>query len=282
MNLNGKNIARVFPTMTNMSPRDRDVYFTPPTLFVQKGDYDEVHISCAFTWDKERAVELQYQWQSVCKSVIVGGPAFNDPGNGFIPGLYLKHDVTITSRGCPNNCPWCYVPKREGKLREMEIHPGRIIQDNNLLACSKPHIRKVMAMLKTQKKIEFAGGLESDHITDEFVDDIRGLSIRHVWMAYDTPSRLKSLKKAINKLRKHLTRHKVRVYVMIGMKGDTIENAESRLELILELGAFPFAMRYRDDNGLVQKERAWNNLAKQYTDMKKMYGILNDKFKIKA
>ena len=127
-------IARVFPRRTSFSPVDSDCYFDMPGLFTP--DYDEVHISCVFTWDKQWAHELAGAWQHKAKVIKVGGPAFNDSGNGFTPGLYLREGVTITSRGCPNSCSWCLVSGREGKLRELDVKPGNIIQDNNILACS--------------------------------------------------------------------------------------------------------------------------------------------------
>ena len=77
-----------------------------------------------------------------------------------MPGLYLKHGYTITSRGCHNNCWFCSVPKREGALRELPINDGWNILDDNLLACSENHIRAVFEMLKRQKhKPEFTGGI---------------------------------------------------------------------------------------------------------------------------
>ena len=62
----------------------------------------------------------------------------------FGPGCFLHNSITIIRRGCIRKCPWCHVPAREGRIRELEhITPGHIVQDNNLLACSKSHINKV-------------------------------------------------------------------------------------------------------------------------------------------
>ena len=156
-------IARVFPRRTSMSPNDPNAYFATPDLFTP--EYDEVHISVTFTWDIDKGYRLANAWRSKSKYVKIGGPAFNHRGFDnrpyrFIPGMYVKNGVTFTSRGCPNNCPWCLVPIHEGKLRELPIVAGHIVQDNNLLACSKMHLRKVFQMLHGQKRINFSGGLE--------------------------------------------------------------------------------------------------------------------------
>lgn len=215
------------------------------------------------------AERLALQWSDYGE-VRIGGPALDDPGNGFEPGVYLKDGITITSRGCPNNCDFCFVPKREGKIRELKIKPGHIIQDNNLLACSKPHIRKVFEMLRHQSRIDFSGGLESSRVTDEIVEELRGLKIYQIWLSYDRPGTKEPLKKAVEKLSRYFKRDKIRCYVLIGYEGDSIENAEARLKEAWEIGTLPFAMRYRTsetkwEGTFLFKDRAWNLLTRQWT-----------------
>jgi len=261
-------IARVFPRKTSMSPTDEDAYFGLPELFMSK--YDEVRISVCFSWDIQKGYQLQKEWQVVCDNVKIGGPAFDDPGITFNGGLYLKKGVTITSRGCPNKCPFCFVPKREGKIRELPIVVGNIIQDNNLLACSKNHIEMVFGMLTTQKHINFSGGLEAGRITDEIVEQLRGLRIYQIWLSYDTPNADKPLKKAVTKLSKYFRRDQIRCYVLIGYEGDTIEKADTRLRYAWEVGTLPFAMRYRSPSPNLEdtylfKEKKWNLFTREWT-----------------
>lgn len=150
-------ILRVFPRRNSYTPTDDMAFFGDPGLFIP--EYDEIHVCCVFTWDIPRCKELQYRWQGVTnKPVLIGGPAFGDAGGEFVPGRYVRQGVVFTSRGCVNNCGFCFVPKREGSLRLLPIVPGNIIQDNNFLACPQDHRAKVYKMLKTQRKIEFAGG----------------------------------------------------------------------------------------------------------------------------
>lgn len=252
------NIARVFPTRTNISPTDSDAYFGYPELFTPK--YDEVHISTVFTWDKEYAERLAIAWADYGK-VTIGGPALDDLGSEFMPGRYTRPGVTITSRGCPNNCWFCFVPKREGKLRELEVKEGNIILDNNLTACSESHLDKVFDMLKKQKQVSFNQGLESRRITDKFVDRLCSLpSIKDIWLACDTPGAIKPLKKALEKLSKYFNRNKLRCYVLIGK--DMAEE-ESRLRTVYELGCLPFAMLYKDGNGL-QYSKKWKDFQRTW------------------
>lgn len=126
-----KKVIRVFPKRTSHTPIDDMAFIGAPPL--DRPEADEVHISCAFTWDQPKAEDLKMAWSQYYPVVKVGGPAYDDPCDGFTPGQYLKPGITITSRGCNNHCPWCLVPEREGKIRELAICPGNKIQDNNLL-----------------------------------------------------------------------------------------------------------------------------------------------------
>jgi len=253
-----------------MSPKDHDAYFGPPGLYTPK--YDEIHISVTFTWDLPKVEMLKEEW-SRYGSVKVGGPALEDPGDEFVAGRYLKEGVTITSRGCPydsSRCPFCFVPVREGPIRELPIVPGNIVQDNNLLACSKTHRDKVFAMLRTQKRIDFAGGLEAGRVTDSIVEDLRSLKINQLWLSYDMPERKAGLIRAVEKLKRYFPRYKIRCYVLIGYQGDTLYKAEERLKEAWDIGTLPFAMRYR--TGVGQWEgtylfagRQWNLLTRKWT-----------------
>ena len=63
-------------------------------------EVDEVHISVTFTWDRQRAEELEKQWRDVGVPVKIGGPAYGDRMSpDFVPGRYLKQGYTFTSRG---------------------------------------------------------------------------------------------------------------------------------------------------------------------------------------
>lgn len=67
----------MFPSRTSMTPVDSDAYVGLPDLFTPQ--YDEIHISCAFTWDIPKVGQLVKEW---CKHgpVFEGGPAFGDQG----------------------------------------------------------------------------------------------------------------------------------------------------------------------------------------------------------
>jgi hypothetical protein len=206
--------------------------------------HEEIHISCVFTWDKDYCEYLKYQWEAwTDKPVKLGGPAYGSPAADFIPGMYVKSNIIMTSRGCNNNCPWCSVPKIEGKLRELPVYEGNVIQDNNLLQTSREHKNRVFAMLKRQKKICFKGGLQNNLIDRHFVENAQGLRIKELWIACDTDEAVPGMERAAEALTKAgFTREHIRCYVLIG---DDMESNERRLQAVYAAGAMPFAQLYQ-------------------------------------
>ena len=188
-------------------------------------------------------------------------------------GLYLKQGYVITSRGCPNRCWFCSVPAREGgKLRELPIATGHNILDDNLLACSDSHIRKVFAMLKQQEKRPadghrpvFTGGLEAALLRPWHVELLREVKAARMYFAYDTPGDYEPLVHAGRLLRDGgITKasHRAACYVLVGYAGDTMDAADARLRAAWEAGFVPYAMLFRDEAGSVSPDwrrftRAW-------------------------
>lgn len=260
-------IARVFPRVTNATPRDDLAFYDAPSMFLHETEIDEVHISVAFSYDMKRAEWLANQWEGTGLPVKMGGPAYSERGGEFIPGMYLKKGYTITSRGCPNRCPFCEVWKREGKeLRELLIKDGWNVLDDNLLACSDEHINKVFDMLKGQKeRPEFTGGLEAKILKPWHAEKLHELKTKRMYFAYDTPDDYEPLVYAGRMLLDagfKVSSHIACCYVLIGYKGDTFENAEKRLNDTIKAGFMPYAMLYKDKAGRV--EEAWSEYQREW------------------
>lgn len=256
-----KRILRVFPKQNSYTPTDNMVMFGLPPTKILIPEHDEVHISCVFSWDKQHCRDLQYQWQGVTdKPVLLGGVAFGSSVIGFKQGMYIKSNIIFTTRGCNNNCPWCIVPKLEGRLKELDpICTGNIIQDNNFTQASKSHQQKVFQMLKNQRAVAFKGGLECSQITDEFALDLAGLRIAEIWIACDTDGAMKGFKKAMAILKRHgFNQHKIYCFALCG---DDMNKNEARLREIYHEGAMPFAQLYQpvgEENKKIYS-RDWKN-----------------------
>jgi hypothetical protein len=271
-------IVRVFPRRTSYTPTDALAFVGDPPLF--RPEADEVHISVCFTWDIEEGYRLYEAWSLYYDNVKIGGPAFGTPCDQFVPDMYVKSGVTFTTRGCNKRCPWCLVPEREGRLREIDdFPPGHIVQDNNLLQASRAHLRKVFAMLRSQGRAAvFAGGLDATLLDDWVVEELRSLRIGEVFLAADTPEALRPLKKAVSKLN-FLSRRQLRCYVLLAFGGETIADAEARLREVWEIGCLPFAQLYQPPDKCIEYSREWKALARAWSRPAAMFAMMGKKRK---
>ena len=262
-----KGNVRVFARKTKWTPKDDLAFYSNPPLFVPSWPKSTpIWVSATFTWDIEKAYALARAWSLHFNNVQVGGPAFGDPGGEFVPGRFIKKGVTFTSRGCPKKCPWCYVPKREGKIRELPIRDGWIVQDNNFAACSFGHQEKVFEMLSRQSvSASFPGGLDLCYLVEWHIEQFKKLQkisrLGALWVAFDTEKSMEELPRA-KYLFADFDIGRCFAYVLIGYRDDTIEMATRRLEAVYdeERGFLPFAMLY-DGN----EEPEWKKLQRKWS-----------------
>jgi hypothetical protein len=275
-------MLRVFPRKTNATPTDQGVRFGCPGLF---DEADEVNISVAFTYDLKKAEELYRQWRYVSNTTI-GGPAINEPEGEFVPGIYLKEGLVITSRGCPNHCWFCEAWKRNGTIRELKINNGWNLMDDNILACSEQHIKSVFEMLKKQNHpIRFTGGLEARRLQDWHCAELRQINPAVMYFAYDTPDDYEPLIEAGKKLQAvgfSPSNHQMLCYVLMGYPKDTFEKAEKRCIETMRAGFVPFGMLWKNKDGEENKtwrrfQREWANIVITTSKMKKLNLIRREK-----
>lgn len=230
------------------------VVYGAPTLFTNEYEADEVHISVTFSWDLDMGHRIADAWDLVFPGrVKIGGPAFNQRGGDFVGGRYLAPGYTITSRGCPNRCWFCRVPKVEGNVRELPIVDGWNVLDDNILATSWEHFDAVCSMLQRNtfgRSPEFTGGLDAELLTDRHVNRLAEITPRpSCFFAYDPGDEYDTLGTAAQMMFNAgwtVASHRLRCYVLIGYPKDTTSAAVARLNDMLGLGFTPMAMLWRN------------------------------------
>ncbi len=205
-------------------------------------DGRKLYISVPFTWLVEDARKLAKKWDG---DVVIGGPGIMEPSQfiEFEPVFLHNPCATFTTRGCPNACSFCAVPKLEGDLKEIpDFRPAPLICDNNLLAASKKHIERVVAKIKQFPFVDFNQGLEARLFTSE-VADLLGTLRCKVRFAFDDWNCEAVVKDAVELCRSCTTKD-IGIYCLIGYDDDP-ESARARLELVRSWGVLPNPMRYQ-------------------------------------
>jgi hypothetical protein len=209
-----------------------------------------LYLSIPFTWLLDDAEIIAKQHKG---KVIAGGPAVRLMGTPWaetpdrVPFDTLSfHNplATYTSRGCPNKCSFCAVPKIEGDLVELDTwKPAPVVCDNNITACSERHFEKVIDSLLPFPMVDFNQGLDAALFTDFHAWHLSRLQSVKVRFAYDKKHKQTTVKQAIDLCRIHRITD-IGIYCLIGYD-DSPEIAKSRLDEIRLWKVLPFAMRYQ-------------------------------------
>lgn len=159
------------------------------------------------------------------------------PDYDLYPNYDPRHSLGFLTRGCPNKCPWCVVPKKEGAIRPyMDIdeitqdgkRPYATLMDNNILAI--PYgLEQIDKIIRKGYHVDFNQALDARLVTD----DIAAQLARVKWIGSlirfgcDTPKQISECERVIEMMTAHGFRGQWLLYCMI--HGD-IHECVHRLE----------------------------------------------------
>lgn len=225
--------------------------------WVDIGNYDRTYVSKVFTFTPDYSKGLGNYGE-----IIKGGSGYDYKTllpkeiDDICPDYSLYPNFTaaygLLTRGCPNKCGWCLVPKKEGNISAYQdieqFLNGRktaILMDNNVLAHDHG-LQQIEKIIRLGIKVDFNQGLDcriianNEHIA-EMLAKVKWLNTLR--MACDTISQMPYIEKAAYLLRKHNIKPK-RLFAYVLVKD--IPDALQRLQLLRSLDIFPFAMAFRD------------------------------------
>ena len=184
--------------------------------------------------------------------LLMGAPWAETPGSVPYDVLTFHNPLaTFTTRGCPNRCEFCAVPKIEGDFDQLhDWKPAPVVCDNNLLAGTQGHFYAVIESLKPFPYADFNQGLEARRLRPYHVDLLRSLKAVKIRFAFDHPSQETMVHDAIELCRMNGL-NDIGVYCLIGFN-DTPEDARARMDLVRSWGIRPNAMRYQPLDALVK------------------------------
>jgi len=160
--------------------------------------------------------------------------------------------ILFASRGCPNHCSFCAVPRLEGRLNSCKasikhlVYPGHkrlILWDNNILA--SPSWNSVVAEAQELGiAVDYNQGLDARLVTSEVARTLSKLKMPCVRLAYDFKVKGKYVKKAIELvISTGIRGREIFVYVLYNFN-DTPDDFFERVRDVLTWGAVVFPMRF--------------------------------------
>lgn len=173
------------------------------------------------------------------------------PDYDLYPGM--THSMGFLTRGCPRNCQWCFVPRKEGRIRpagdieDFLRHDKAVLLDNNVLACDHG-IKQIEKIAKLGVKVDFNQGLDARLIDDTMARLLSKVKwLEPVRLACDTQAMIPVVHRAVEALRWHnVTPRRYSCYVLLT---DDIEDALERIRFLKGLNVNPFVQPYIPPSG---------------------------------
>jgi hypothetical protein len=172
---------------------------------------------------------------------------------------WSKFSFTFTSRGCPNHCAYCAVPRLEPDLwvnptwrsHIVDEKPHAMISDNNLSACPTEHVLELIEFLVQKKKrVILDNGLDCKLITDEMAAELARVRwvILGLRLAFDRMEEDGIFQEAVNRLRSGgVAKSNMMAYTLFNFT-DTPQEADYRMHECVRLGIQPYPQRYEPLN----------------------------------
>jgi hypothetical protein len=269
---------------------------------------DYIWLSCIFTWNRQKAYDALNLYRIRFPNAVIshGGTGFDfelpfgDPKRTQLPveidamkpdySLYDDDRVVgFTQRGCDRKCPWCVVPRKEGRIALNPYNPLSewvpegfkkvLLLDNDLaLAKREIHDRTLNDAMDMGLKISITQGYD---IREIWKDPTRALqlaankpydlSFRHrmLYFSWDLPQYEKMVIAGIDALKSAgFKAYEMTCYVLVGFN-TTHEQDMHRANVLRSMGVLTYIMPYnnviRDQNML--NLRRWANKRPLYKSM---------------
>jgi len=258
---------------------DQVEWYNPLTAW--KNPPDRVYMSKVFTFTPD------YPHPVCAGEIIRGGTGYYYPDGGKpLPdavehtypdySLYteLCRDTAygFLTRGCPRNCDFCVVGKKEGlcsvRVADLsEFWNGQkniVLLDPNMFACRdwKDLSRQ---LIESRAWVNFSQGCDIRLMTEDKIYHIMQMRIKQIHFAWD---RYEDRETVVPKFRmvKELTgydKRKMPVYVLVN-HGTTLDQDLERIYVLRDLGYWPYVMIYDRDRlpigHVLRKLQRWVNM----------------------
>lgn len=273
-----------------------DPLFSPPTG--TEGCMDIVYMSKVFNFTPE------YPYPVHARQVIRGGTGYDihsqlppliddmQPDFSIYPGVPPDVSYGFLTRGCPNRCPWCIVPRKEGAVRPYwdvdRVANGRkklILMDNNILAAGSYAARQLDKIIDRGYRVDFNQALDARLVTPDTATRLARIHWLNSVIRFgcDTHGQIKECERAMALINERGFTGSYLLYTMIGGKdgGDfheCFERVNHFRKLLLHHQAtrqgrpvYTHAQPYRDPDNPRQHIPQWQKDMAVWCDRKAFF-----------
>lgn len=249
--------------------------------------YDLVYASKTFSFtadiDEEyevRADKLIKGGTGYCITVKGGKEVFDESRNAPLPQeiehiypdyeLYPEYSFAVgfLTRGCPRNCGFCVVGKKEGRCSQQVAELSEFwcdqreikLLDPNILACQN-HEHLLCALAESGAKIDFTQGLDIRLTNPDNIKLLNAVKTSILHFAWDNPrDDLTEHFKRFSELTRVKSDRNKSVYVLVNYDS-TIDEDLYRIYTLRDLGYSPYVMIYQKETAPreIRKLQRWCN-----------------------
>lgn len=262
--------------------------------------YDRIYMSKVFNFSPDDLTAYD------ADEIIKGGTGYDitsrlpeeidrlQPDYSIFPDVPRDTAYGFLTRGCPNKCPWCVVPRKEGAIRPyMDVEQiaieGRtklVLMDNNILAAgeyAKAQMRKIIVQ---GWRVDFNQALDARLVTDEFaflLSQMRWID-RRIRFGCDTMAQIQACEHAMSLIKSYGYRGEFFIYTMIGGKSNFQESFKRVNYWWLrnhwcreyhEPNIYPYAQPYRDPDNPHQTIPQWQKDMAQWVNKHQIFQMVD-------
>ena len=242
--------------LLNLEPKYKNLALEKLRIYHQsKGDYvedyfalnpyDKVYASSIFNYTKKGIVP---------KGAICGGSGFDLTTTLplEIDDIKPHQNFGFTSRGCPNKCPFCIVPRKEGSFKVVgslaDLWNGIkgtliTILDNNILTDLTHFGHICQESILQNTKLDFNQGLDHRKLTPATVALMKVIRHTEYRFAFDNPAYYDSVDRAIQLLQDNGINRSL-WYVLVGFN-TTFQEDLDRVNFLRDRGQQAYIQRFK-------------------------------------
>ncbi len=224
-----------------------------PTI-IDGSEYDAIFISVIFPTNKDMFEIINNL------NVYIGGTGYeitkklpmeiDDEDCDY--SIYEDNDMSygFITRGCIRNCPFCFVPKKEGMIhkdrdiKDIIRHKKVIFMDNNILAY-KDHKKILKELVDMKIRCQFNQGLDIRLVDEENIKLLSELNYMGEYIfAFDNICYKDLIKQKLTLVKKYISKDwKLKFYIYVSPEMNIKDDVKYRVEFCRENKILPYLMR---------------------------------------